>query len=62
MTDLGTEFGVEVSSEGATDTQVFVGKVQIATAGGQHGGNGQTRVIRAGQYAHVGKDMMLCCG
>ena len=60
VTDLGTEFGVEVSSEGATDTQVFVGKVRIATAGGQRGGNGQTRVIRAGQYTHVGKEMMLC--
>ena len=33
--------------------------MQIATAGGQRGGNGQTRVIRAGQYACVGKDMML---
>ena len=60
VTDLGTEFGVEVSSEGATDTQVFVGKVQIAAAGGRRGGNGQTRVIRAGQYTHVGKEMALC--
>ena len=60
VTDLGTEFGVEVSSEGATDAQVFVGKVQIATAGGQRGGNEQTRLIRAGQYTHVGKEMMLC--
>ena len=31
VTDLGTEFGVEVSKEGDTETHVFVGEVQIAT-------------------------------
>ena len=41
VTDLGTEFGVEVSSEGDTEAQVFVGKVQIATAGGQAAATGK---------------------
>ena len=35
VTDLGTEFGVEVNKEGATDTHVFIGEVQIATGSGQ---------------------------
>ena len=35
VTDLGTEFGVEVDQRGRTETQVFVGEVKIATSGNQ---------------------------
>ena len=59
VTDLGTEFGVEVSSDGATDTQVFVGKVQIVTEGIHRNSGKQPRVLQAGEYAHVGKDLTL---
>ena len=57
VTDLGTEFGVEVNDEGATDTRVFTGRVQVAVTSAN--GNGQTQVISAGQSAHVGKDLTL---
>lgn len=32
VVDLGTEFGVEVASDGAVETQVFTGKVKLAAA------------------------------
>lgn len=32
VVDLGTEFGVEVASNGAVETQVFAGKVKLAAA------------------------------
>ena len=53
MTDLGTEFGIEVGQDGVTDTQVFVGEVRIATPSSQGSSAEQTRVLRAGQVAHV---------
>lgn len=34
VTDLGTEFGVEVDRDGATETYVFVGKVVVVSSGG----------------------------
>ena len=34
VTDLGTEFGVEVSKSGTTETHVFVGKIRVAGCGG----------------------------
>ena len=52
VTDLGTEFGVEVSDRGATETHVFVGEVQMVTGSGQGNSDRQTRVISAGQSAH----------
>ena len=62
VTDLGTEFGVEVSREGVTETQVFVGEVKIATIGNLETAAGQMRVIRAGQYARIGQDKALLVG
>ena len=37
VTDLGTEFGVEVSREGGTEAHVFVGAIKMAPAGGRSG-------------------------
>jgi hypothetical protein len=53
ITDLGTEFGVEVSSAGVTETQVFVGKVAVALAGKEKTADRQRHIIRAGQLAHI---------
>jgi hypothetical protein len=59
VTDLGTEFGVEVSSDGTTHTQVFAGEVQIAKRDRQDGSNPQTSRLRTGQSAHVGKNVTV---
>jgi hypothetical protein len=59
ITDLGTEFGVEVDGKGVTDAQVFVGEVQVAAASDRPGGNKQPLVVRAGQNAHVAKGVTL---
>jgi hypothetical protein len=53
VTDLGTEFGVEVPKEGVTETNVFVGAVQVTAIGGKDASDGRSRIIRAGQFAHV---------
>ena len=53
VTDLGTEFGVEVSERGTTESHVFVGTVRVTTIGNQNTPGGQTRVIHAGQFARV---------
>ncbi|MCG2682067.1 MAG: LamG domain-containing protein [Planctomycetales bacterium] len=52
VTDLGTEFGVEVGKEGSTKTQVFAGSIRLAAsaAGGDEGGG---QVLRAGQTGAV---------
>jgi hypothetical protein len=47
VTDLGTEFGVEVSQEGRTEAQVFIGTIQIAPAGGRSG-SAKEQVVHAG--------------
>ena len=62
VTDLGTEFGVEVGRDGVTDTQVFVGEVRIATTNDQGSNAEQTHVIRAGQAAHVVRNQGLSIG
>ena len=62
VTDLGTEFGVEVSDDGATKTHVFVGEVRIATGNGQDNSSGRTRVISAGQSARVGHNEAIAVG
>ncbi|MBU4270613.1 MAG: NPCBM/NEW2 domain-containing protein, partial [Planctomycetes bacterium] len=63
VTDLGTEFGVEVSGEGATESRVFRGSVKVQVvgdglpspsgrgAGGE--GSGQVVVLRANESARV---------
>ena len=62
VTDLGTEFGVEVDKSGHTDTQVFVGTVRIASLNEQGNETGQSQTIRAGQYARVGKNLTITSG
>ena len=62
VTDLGTEFGVEVSKDGLTNTQVFDGTVQIVSVGEPGIGSGQTQVLRAGQYASVNKNRAITTG
>ena len=51
VTDLGTEFGVEVSKEGITETHVFLGKVRLQ--GAAQGGNSLERILSAGQAARL---------
>ncbi|MBU4273362.1 MAG: NPCBM/NEW2 domain-containing protein, partial [Planctomycetes bacterium] len=63
VTDLGTEFGVEVSGEGATESRVFRGSVRVQVvgdglpspsgrgAGGE--GGGQVVVLRENESARV---------
>ena len=62
VTDLGTEFGVEVSKHGITKTHVFVGEVQIVTGSGQGDTGKQMRVISAGQSARVGHSEAISVG
>ena len=62
VTDLGTEFGVEVTETGTTQTHVFVGAVQIATGSGQGNHGRQTQLISAGQSAWVGHNAAISVG
>jgi len=50
ITDLGTEFGVEVDAEGVTETRVFSGRIQVTSEGiaGRHQFS-----IREGQWARI---------
>ncbi len=52
VTDLGTEFGVEVSKRGQTKTQVFVGSVRLAAIA-PSGEAGEGRVLSTGQIGIV---------
>jgi hypothetical protein len=54
VTDLGTEFGVEVSKDGSTQSHVFRGsvKVQYLSAGGKL--EGIEQVLRENQSAQIG--------
>ena len=47
MTDLGTEFGVEVSKEGITDSQVFSGSIKVLRVS-EEGNNATEQIVRAG--------------
>jgi hypothetical protein len=47
ITDLGTEFGVEVAREGTTDMHVFTGSVKIVMAGGRHG-DAKEQIVHTG--------------
>ena len=51
VTDLGTEFGVEVAEDGRTDVHVFSGSVRAATAVGD--GASHDRIFHAGEVAHI---------
>ncbi len=52
VTDLGTEFGVEVDEQGRTESQVFVGRVRLEVVE-QPGGRNAERVLHAGQAVRV---------
>jgi hypothetical protein len=52
VTDLGTEFGVEVSRTGATSTHVFLGTVEIASLA-TNGRKSQTVRLTANETADV---------
>ena len=52
VTDLGTEFGVEVSQEGVTETQVFVGAVKIARSGDENS-VAVEQIVRAGSAVRI---------
>ena len=54
VTDLGTEFGVEVGSDSATVTHVFVGKVAVAVPQAKNGDQ-NPQILGAGQSIVVGK-------
>ncbi len=54
VTDLGTEFGVEVDADGRTESHVFAGEVRIALVGDK-GEPDQTATLRAGQTARCGR-------
>ena len=62
VTDLGTEFGVDVSEDGTTDAHVFVGEVRIATSSDPSDAGERTEVLRAGHSAHVGRGGGLLIG
>jgi hypothetical protein len=53
VTDLGTEFGVDVQSDGTVETHVFVGEVRVDTAKAQKDLSQGTQVIWAGQSVLV---------
>ncbi len=52
VTDLGTEFGVEVSKTGTTETHVFVGKIRVA--GSAAAGRQCEQILLAGQAVRLG--------
>ena len=52
VTDLGTEFGVEVSSKGVTETQVLIGAVKIAVLG-ERNNDVKEQVVHAGSAVRV---------
>jgi hypothetical protein len=51
ITDLGTEFGVEVNRDGKSVTHVFAGNVKMVRTGAKDDG-GEAQILRAGQTAH----------
>jgi hypothetical protein len=52
VTDLGTEFGVEIKRDGAAEVVVLDGMVRLAALG-TNGDGGQERVLRVGQSGLV---------
>ncbi len=62
VTDLGTEFGVEVDKSGRTGTQVFIGAVEVAATSDQSSETVEHRTIRAGQYALVEMNRAISTG
>jgi len=56
VTDLGTEFGVEVSKEGSTTSHVFRGSVKVQMISADGAVEGNARVLHENQSARVEKD------
>lgn len=52
VTDLGTEFGVEVTQEGTVETTVFSGKVSVL-ASAKHGSSAEPQILTIGETARV---------
>jgi hypothetical protein len=52
ITDLGTEFGVEVSREGRTSSHVFRGTIEVRTTSG-NGKTGNSKILHANESAQV---------
>jgi len=55
VTDLGTEFGTEVASNGSVETVVFAGEVQLTAVSAQTR-QGPAQVLRTGEAAQVLRD------
>jgi hypothetical protein len=53
VTDLGTEFGVEVSRDGVTEAHIFSGRVTLAPWG-QDRAEGTPQLLQAGSAGRVG--------
>jgi hypothetical protein len=51
VTDLGTEFGVEVNERGQTESLVFVGAVTVKSC--HSGSKAKPRVVKAGEQAKI---------
>ena len=56
MTDLGTEFGVEVNQDGETTSHVFRGSVEVQVVAADGKAEGVAQVLHQNQSARVEKD------
>ncbi len=56
ITDLGTEFGVEVDKHGTTASHVFRGSVEVQVVSADGKAEGDAQVLRENQSARVEKD------
>ena len=56
VTDLGTEFGVEVSKEGTTTSYIYHGSVEVQTLTADGKAKGDVKVLYENQLARVEKD------
>ena len=55
VTDLGTEFGVDVSREGVTETHVFVGSVKVAQSSDKSGSGTDKSCVPAVRFDWVAR-------
>lgn len=56
ITDLGTEFGIEVDKQGNTTSYVFRGSVEVQVVAADGKKEGNAKVLHENQSAHVEKD------
>ena len=56
ITDLGTEFGVDVAKTGATQAHVFRGVVRVQKANGDSKAAGATKILRENESAYIDHD------